>query len=379
MSPRPKFFYCHGTAFAFRAFEEPLGEFVGEVTETVQRIFNAAGQKIPGFTPLTAGLDGFSAEWDGAPNRDAFPKLVDATGRWDVVNINYPAQMVAMGASIDIGVETLKSAIDGMPAGTPWALGGYSQGAAVCSSILVEAQSGSLTGRYNDFLGGVMFGNPRRKINYRGPVGGTWSGAWDVPGSNTGGGGSFPSTGPWARLTNPPDNWVEFAAPLDVFTSVGTSSVGNAWRQGNDIFLSVTQGDVLAALLNLPTVLAAALEAMFNVGGVVNRFYDSLNQAFQIGGNGHTVYPYLPPPDSSGNMPATEIIVQDGPFFRTHKRAVGQTAYQVALEYLNTLSGEFATVPIVVPEPAPVEPAWATTLTTPSEVLTAGWSTTLVA
>jgi len=371
---RPKLFYAHGTAYLIRQFEDPVAELVGQFTEFITRILNPGGVHEPADTGEVPGLNGFSLPWDNFPGRDPFPRLLD-DNIWDAVFVNYPANQIAMGNSIDDGVTEIKRHLDDMPVGTPWALAGFSQGAGVCSSILVEAQSGSLTAHYPSFLGGVMFGNPRRKQDYRGPVGGTWSGAWDVPGSTTGGGGSFPDSGPWARLTNPPDTWVEFAAPLDIFTSTGTSAIGSAWRQANDIFLNIFQPNVAAALLNLPTVADAVIQAMFDVGQVENLIVDALGLPWRIGGNGHTIYPYLPPPAANGVIPTTTITVNG----ETYRAPVGDTCYQIALKYLNTLAGEWSTTPIVVPEPAPIEPAWSPTLTVASTVQTAAWSTTLVA
>lgn len=371
---RAKFFYAHGTSFAFRQFQDPISEFLGALTEIGDRILNPAGVHEPAAAGYVAGLNGFSAPWPGAPVFDPFCKLLDDT-IWDADFVQYPANFIAMGPSIDDGIAYIKAKLDAMTVGTPWALGGFSQGAAVVSGILEEAQSGSLTAHYPYLLGGVTFGNPRRKTNWRGPIGGTWSGAWDVPdGSTTGGGGSFPDSGPWKRLTNPPDTWAEFAAPFDMFSSVGSSNVGSAWRTANSIFLNVFQGDVLAELLRNPSsVIDATLYAFLDIGGPVNLVIDALGQPWQQGGNGHTIYPWWPPPDANGVIPTTTVNV-DGEVYRA---PAGDTCYQLAIRYLNSLFGEWNTAPIVVPDPAPIEPAWSTTLTTASAVQTAGWSTTL--
>lgn len=358
-----------------RQFEDAAAALFGPINELMGRLVNPEGIAEPGVTAAVRGLNGFSWPWDNVPSRDPFPQLVDSE-RWDVEFVNYPANAIGMGLSIDLGVAEIKRIMDSdaFPVGTPWALGGYSQGAAVVSSILVEAQTGSLTAHYPHFLGGVTFGNPRRKINWRGPVGGTWSGSWDSPGSTTGGGGSFPTTGPWALLSNPPDTWVDFTAPGEMFSAVGTTSIGNGWRQANGLFLDATNlANLLAAIPQVGNIIDGITQAFFNVGSVENLVIDALNLPWRIGGGGHTVYPFLPPPAANGVIPTTSTVINGETFLAP----VGKTAYQEALEYLNTLSGEWATVPIVVPEPAPVEPAWGTTLTTPSEVLTAAWSTSL--
>lgn len=387
MSPRPKFFYCHGTHYIIRGLQDAAAALFGPINDLMGRLTNPDGIAEPGVMGAVRGLNGITWPWNNSPPTDPFPDLIDEE-RWDVEFVQYPANLFQMGFSIDIGIENVKQRIDLMPAGTPWAVGGYSQGAAVVSGVLVEAQSGSLTARYPDFLGGVTFGNPRRKINWRGPVGGTWSGSWDSPGSTTGGGGAFPTTGPWGHLSNPPDTWVDFTAPGEVISSVGTTSIGNGWRQGAGLFLNVTSvADWLAAVPQVGNIIDGIRAAILDVASVENLVIDGLNQPWRIGGAGHTHYAFLPPPDANGVVPSTPVTVTvqkpilgtnaTVPVDETFLAPVGQTAYQVALEYLNTLAGEWATVPIVVPEPAPVEPAWGTTLTTPSQVLTAAWSTSL--
>jgi hypothetical protein len=362
--PKPVLFYAHGTAY-----------FVNANFDTAFTLL-LAGQTAPrpGNSILVGGLNGFLKDWNLAVPRDPFPDLVNRD-LWDVVRISYPAAQLAMGVSITTGATTVINKINALPAGTPFALGGYSQGAAVMSSVLRELQTGSLTSRYSQLLGGVMYGNPRRMVNFRGPIGGTWSGAWDVPGSNTGGHGSFPTTGFWPRLTSPPDSWVEFTAPDDVFSSVGDSSNGLGWTAGNDVFLDLTQSNALAYLLSGMTAqtITGSLAA-FSLGGVVNNLIDAAGTLFQAPGNGHVDYPFLPPPNSDGSFNTTTVTANG----LTYLAPVGKTCYQLALEYLDGLANTWATVPIIVPPKAEVVTGWQTTLTAlGSPLLSAGWSTSL--
>lgn len=356
---KPVFFYAHGTAYAFGLdFEKALGQL-----------------QPPGKSYLVAGLNGVQKPWNLTVPRDPFPDLVNKD-LYEVVRISYPAASLAMGVSIGIGTTTVINKINDLPAGTPFALGGYSQGAAVMSSVLRELQTGSLTSRYPQLLGGVTFGNPRRKVDYRGPIGGTWSGRWDVPGSNTGGHGSFPTTGTWPRLTNPPDAWVEFAAPGDIFTAVGDSPTGLAWTAGNDTFLDLSQSNALTYFLSgMIGAILAATQAAVSLGGTVNRLVDAVGAPFDYSGSGHTIYPFLPPPNADGSYNSTTVVSGGVNYLAP----VGKTCYQLALEYLEGLANTWATVPVIVPPKVESVPGWQATLTPiGSPALSAGWSTSLL-
>lgn len=370
---RVKFFYCHGTAYLFRWMGVPLNLALNV----------GGGLEIDGQEPALGtqfsvpGVNGQSFKWDGAVPRDPFPDMLDPN-IFEVVRVWYPATFFPLGLSVDYGATAVIDLIDDMPAGTPFCLGGYSQGAAAMASVISELQTGSLTSRLPDFLGGVTFGNPRRKTNWRGPVGGTWSGAMDSAGSTSGGHGSFPTTGSWPRMTNPPDTWVDFTAPGDVFSSVGNSPLGLGWTTANNIALDLGQVDLLGYLTN---GLAGDVLGGFNffflengVSGPVNYFVDAVNSLQQYSGGGHTSYPVLPPPNADGSYSVT-TTVSGG---KTYLKPVGDTAYQVAIRYLNGLANEWSVTPIVVPPPAPVETGWQPTLTAVgSPTLSAGWSTTL--
>jgi hypothetical protein len=356
---KPVFFYAHGTAYTFGLdFEKALGQL-----------------QPPGKSYLVSGLNGVQKSWNLTVPRDPFPDLVNSD-LYEVVRISYPAATLAMGVSINNGATQVINKITKLPAGTPFALGGYSQGAAVMSSVLRELQTGSLTSRYPQLLGGVMFGNPRRKVDFRGPIGGTWSGRWDVPGSTTGGHGSFPTTGLWPRLTNPPDTWVEFAAPGDIFTAVGDSSKGLAWTAGNDSFLDLSQSNALTYFLTgmVDDIYFASKEAA-SLGGAVNRLVDAVGALFDYPGGGHTIYPFLPPPYTNGTYNTT--TVSSGGV--NHLAPVGKTCYQLALEYLEGLANNWSVVPLIVPPKAETVTGWQTTLTPlGSPTLSAGWSTSLL-
>lgn len=355
---KPVLFYCHGTAYTF-----------GLDFERVQGLLAPIGA-----TFAVAGLNGLTKTTNGSVPRDPFPDLVNKD-LYEVVRVIYPAAQLAMGVSINIGATAVINQINALPAGTPLILAGYSQGAAVMSTVLTELQTGSLTSRYSQLLGGVMFGNPRRKVNYRGPIGGTYSGAWDVPGSTTGGHGSFPTTGSFARLTSPPDSWVEFAAPADIFTSVGDSGIGLNWTAANALFLEQTLTTAINYWFNVASgAIFNGIQAAFAIGPLPNFLVDPFGTLFKADGNGHTIYPSLPPPNNDGSY-TTTTITSGG---INYLAPVGLTCYQLALQYLEGLANDWNTVPIIVPPKVETVTGWQTILTSlGSPTLSAGWSTTL--
>ena len=330
-----KFFYCVGTSY-----------LNAEMAKASDLNYSPPSS---GDSALVAGLRGVTARWGGGPPADPFPSFLD-TNAFDVTKVFYPASTLGMGASIDAGIQNVVNQVLDLPAGQKWAIGGFSQGAAVMSGVMLETKSGgALESKAADWIGGVNFGNPRRAANYRGSVGGTWSGAFDIPGSTTGGHGSFPTTGPYRRLTAAecdPLKWIEFAYPNDIFTSVGDSAQGLAWTAGNDIFLGTADPLEWAGYLLLSIPIAAASAATLLFGNGKMSLLDALGNTFNwLGGMGHVAYPFLPP---IGNPDGT------------------LTAYQIALKFLEDAARAISTAPILLPSQ-------------PSSTTNAGWSTTLVA
>jgi hypothetical protein len=402
------FFYCTGTAYTF--------SWVGTSLQVagMDRWFWGDKEVNPAANPVTTyikGLNGTVFPWPTGVMNDPFPFMLDSD-IWEPERINYADSILTfatggsivggMGSSINDGISKVIARINALPPGKPFAIGGTSQGAAVMSGVYNELRSGSLTSRYPSFLGGVVFGNPRRQLNHRGEIGGTWSGAWDVAGSNTGGHGSFPATGPWARLSGcDGTEWIDFTNPLDVFSSVGDSSVGALWTQANDTLLGITPPSVLnvalQALLSglVPSNLINAIDYAWNqVGGIVNYIIDAADQQGAQPGGGHVLYAFLPPANTSGIIPAISTPVtttftgtsatssvpgisnRAGRITRnttattttsiTHNylRPDGDTAYQLALKWLNDKAKVYATAPLVIPTTGQI--GWSTTLTPPS-------------
>jgi hypothetical protein len=433
MNTKPVFLYCSGTSFAFSAFGDVLPMWS---VLSVGKTRNYWGD--PTINPSKevqdgqiAGLNGQVFSSEGEVFNDPFPFMLDQRV-WESRRVSYPASgftfltatppaiVGGMGASIDDGIAKVIAQISGLTPGTPFALGGYSQGAAVMSGVYnqIKNTGGSLKGREPDFLGGVMFGNPRRQVNYRGPIGGTWSGSWNEADSNINGGGSFPGgSHKYARLEGcDATKWVEFTVPGDIFSSTSTqNSIGDLWSQANAAILDLTPASV-GILINiglklitggaLTAPIVAAIEAaMTGPAGVTNYLLDAIGVGFNASGGGHVLYPHLPPPNNTRATPSATLLdglipietvavtttytptgsttnrstVRAGrgkvppsfstPTYQVTKNAIKapagmKTCYQLALEWLEAKALEKATAPILLPSTGTV--GWSSTLKPPT-------------
>ena len=332
---RVKLFYANGTSWALNWIEVGF-----RLDQSFGKIYWDNSQQPEFETSATVlGLDGRSASFDGYhPPNDPFPVLLDPDV-FDAERISYPAAFLPMGNSMAYGIQQVIDGINAMPVGQPFALGGYSQGAAVMSTVYNEIRYGSLTSRASTFLGGVMFGNPRRQQDYRGGVGGTWSGLWYDDNATTGGRGSFPATGNYARLANcDGDEWIEFAYPGDVFTCNGSSTLGDNWMAGNDALTDLDASEIIAYLANIGPISEAVGQAFAKGDEVTPGMTDGAGQDVYVTGSGHTAYPFMPP-----------IGV-----------ATTDTCYQVALQWLHDKAAAWATAPVLSPKAG-----WSTTLLPP--------------
>lgn len=338
MTDKVAFFYENGTNPIILTIASLIGSAVGQAPPGEQHV---------------PGLNGRIAMWlDGSPNNDIFHTLLDPE-IFEAKKLWYPALGVPMSLSMTIGINNMVAAINGLPKGQKFAIGGYSQGAGCASSVMEMLRPGGslYSSRGADFIGGVCFGNPRRQINYRGEVGGTWSGAWDEPGSSTGSGGSFSDTGPFPRLTNcDPTKWIEFVDYDDIIAATGTTSAnGLGWTQGTDWFLELANPITwLNTLLNAPQVITGTLAAI-GVAGATTPFIDAVGKAVVGVGAGHGCYPWRPPPGDPDN---------------------GLTSFQIGIKWLTAKALESATAPLILPSipntPSPTNAGWSTTLLPPA-------------
>lgn len=295
------------------------------------------------------GLNGKTASWNGSPTDDPFPTLLDPQ-LWDARKIGYAAAAFPMSTSIGVGVNKMVGELLKTPRGTKFALGGYSQGASVASRAFKKLVVDNYDGRASDFIGGVTFGNPDRKLNHTNPHS-SWSGAWDIPGSTTGSHGCFPLAN---RMTTAPESWWDFVHENELITGTGDSESGAIWTRSagfvanNDLVglvnvLSLVD-DVVATFFGITTLEAQTIKTAGEIFVSQTEFAGANGTSISLGGGGHVAYPFLPPTGYSGT----------------------ETSYQLALEYLEGIARDALVAPIVIPQ-------------IPGSNALAGWSTSLIA
>ncbi|ANH50029.1 lysin B [Mycobacterium phage Loadrie] len=148
----------------------------------------------------------FADMWSGYP-ADCARAL---TGVYYWQPVYYRAAAFPMEPSVNEGVAELISLINKLAPGRKFALCGYSQGAIVCSLVLIEILFGSLSHRKGDLLGGSMFGNPMRQAGV------------SFPGGRDPGGRGIALE----QLKVTPPNWFEYADPDDIYAATPTGAGG---------------------------------------------------------------------------------------------------------------------------------------------------------
>lgn len=338
----PTFYYANGTAVTANFFGFAVGPIGG------------------GSTLHVKGVNGEFYSWDGAVANDPFPQMLDTT-LWQWKRVPYPASALDMGTSIKQGVDWTVEQILDTPG--PFALGGYSQGAAVMSNVYNECRQGRLVQRRQDLRACTFFGNPMRQQGktFKGASG--YAGAFDVANSTTGSHGCFP-----VRLQNTEDFVYEFVMPNEVITGVGDSTAGKLFVSAagkllsNDLagalldVMSAAEGAPLS-LLNLAASLLNGIASFVGVpatnlipigqtvatligaaAGNVTVTDPYTNGSITLSGGGHVRYPFDPPPTATGG------------------NGSGDTCYQIAVKYLNQVGAQIYSQmnPTV---PVPTKPA----------------------
>lgn len=348
---KPIFYYAQGTSwlwnwFGFQAGSQGGGGSVqiGNSGIFVPDVYVLNGVPLFGqpYIPAThiKGLNGQFVYWEGGIVNDPFPYLLD-TDLWHWKRVPYPASTAFMGPSIEVGVDWVINDILSQPPGTSFALGGYSQGAAVMSRVYNEFRSGRLAGRREALRAMVTFGNPMREQGHTFPGSG-YSGACDIPGDNTSGHGTFPALEDvddllspfvrrFARLQNTEELVWDFTMPNEVISGVGNSPDGRFLQNFTTNALRLIP---LAALLDIGKAMGdlwtrfgvapAGVPQGTDPNGIGYKTVKVVNPltgevGYQPGG-GHIMYPFFPPPNADGTIPAS-----------------GDTCYQLAAKYLNSV------------------------------------------
>lgn len=371
---RSRFFYCHGTSWLIKLMNPFTGTPLVQATQPPEIIWSFGDQVQDGGVWSTiAGVNGQTFRWNLNPTMDPFVGMLDPELWEDPLMVNYPASLIGGSLSIDYGVGRVVNLIKDLPKGQKFALGGFSQGAAVMSGVYMSGlhpnSTGPLEFKRADFLGATLFGNPRRQINHRGAGGqfGTFSGSWYDPDVDVGTGGCF-AYGAYGPLTNCEDKWVEFVPPGEMICGNGTSPIENKWRALSGLMLgSFDIADfiqqALSDIFNEANMVNVFLEMIMGDGfGRVlpNYFIDAAGEPRSVGGSGHMHYPIFPPPDASGNIATTTQVI-DG---ITYHKPIGDTHYQCALKWLNALARDAQAAPVIVPPTTSA--GWSTTLTAPA-------------
>ena len=184
-----------------------------------------------------------------------FPTHLDPA-KFSYQNVVYPSAAFPMDQSVSTGVSRLSAAISALPATDPFVLIGTSQGAIVCSNVYDMIRFSTLTARSPYFLGGYMFGNPRRQAGF-------FTGT-----SDPGGDGIMH----YNLLAGCETRWHEFAVPGDAACTNDYSTVQG--QVATTLFSLANSGwdGAQQALIDLFTNPIWTVISMFNA--VRDLFYD---------------------------------------------------------------------------------------------------------
>lgn len=212
-----------------------------------------------------------------------FKSNLDDRFQW--IAVPYKADIYPMKDSVAQGVTNLINHIDARKG--PFVLVGYSQGAGIVANVYDAIRYGSLTPRRTDFLGGVVFGNPRRQTGHTFPD-------CPDPGGHGIGGTAYPDL-----LRDCEEKWWDFAAPGDQAACTPDSQAGQWESALYQTLLSNYTGDIHEMLSlvgnGIPNGMLAVEFAGF-INGIRNLFHGFVTSG------AHAQYQnpdYYPLPDES--------------------------------------------------------------------------------
>jgi hypothetical protein len=191
-----------------------------------------------------------------------FKSNLDDRFQW--MAVPYKADIYPMKASVAQGAKNLINHINARKG--PFVLVGYSQGAGIVANVYDEIRYRSLKPRRPDFLGGVVFGNPRRQDGHTFP---------HCP--NPGGHGiAGHIAGPDYLLSDCEELWWDFAAPGDQAACTPNSQAGQWESALYQTLLSNYTGDIHEMLTlvgnGIPNAMLAVEFAGF-INGIRNLFH----------------------------------------------------------------------------------------------------------
>jgi hypothetical protein len=204
--------------------------------------------------------------------------------RW--VPVPYPGDLYPLGASISAGVSSLVNLINSFPG--PFVMVGYSQGSSVVSDVYDLIRGDQLQSRRADFLGGVVFGNPRRQAGHTFP-GGPPALGHGIDAQNL--------------LVNSETLWYDFTVPGDTTCTTDDSQAGRWDTEVFNLLVSNYTG-VLTSIVELITSPIPNVEAL--IQGLLMAFY-----GLAAVGAPHSQYPIYQPLLAKGDTRSCVDIGKD--------------------------------------------------------------------
>lgn len=263
-------------------------------------LYNGARPTVNGPVALKPGS---TVPYDAAVGAQASPQLFT----W--VPVSYPASYLGLPAQLADtwnprtqslaqmvvwGATELKAKIESNP-GT-FALVGTGIGAMVCSAILQEMQTGTLTARSGDCIAAVMFGNGCRQEGVTYPGGIDPGGAGIMPQASTGTKGLI-------RNVNTPEWWWEMAAVDDPATTCPIDTSGQAINVIAEAVVNASGGrDFMGQLIKVIPTLRRTNAIWHTVAGRLTNRQANTNalawaeRVFAIKPSPHGLYSFAPLP-----------------------------------------------------------------------------------
>lgn len=273
------------------------------VTDSLQDIWGLFNGKRPTVTGPTALKIGSTIPFDAAVGAQVSPQLFN----W--VPISYPASYIgltpqivdtwnpksqSLASMVTWGATELKARIES-GLGT-FALVGFGVGASVCSAILQEMQNGTMTARYGDCIGAVMFSNGCRQEGVTYPGGIDPGGAGILPQASTGVKGMI-------RNAGTPSWWWEMATPDDPLATCPINNSGQVINVITEYLLNQAGGRdfMTQAAKVIPTLKRTNTVWPAVAGRLTNRTANAealawAERVFALNPTPHNLYSFSPLP-----------------------------------------------------------------------------------
>lgn len=202
----------------------------------------------------------------------------------------YPAAVYPMAASVTKGVQVLGNNIASCPVGTPKALGGYSQGAVVTSTVWrdhILNPAGELHAYENDFVAALTWGNPMRAP---GVCNGNTYAGWANPG-----GGGIAGTDD-LTTDETPSWWFDFANPNDLYTDspVGTAAGADEQLVYQLIMTQSFGGTLIGLLALIRSAIMQFSQPLTEIIGIATAIWNGLVFLSAGPNAGHYQYSVVP-------------------------------------------------------------------------------------